>query len=178
MRYLLLPGWMESLQLYEDQKDLHVCIGKLDGECTSSDCVVGLSLGALSVLKNIKQIKGKIILVNPPLPRRNIVRWFVQWFDYVTHEGLFLERQTFTKNPIRFGKGLLQCIQLLTTDFSQIFDDPIQNKNITVVRGKSDRYFCDERAVRFLHSKGIAIIEIESGHNWNEEIEKRIISIT
>jgi hypothetical protein len=169
---------MESLHLYEDQKDLHVCIGKLDGECTSSDCVVGLSLGTLSVLKSIKQIKGKIILVNPLLPRRNIFRWFVQWLNYVTHEGLFLERQKFTKNPIRYSKEIFRCVRLLRTDFSIIFDDPIQNKNITVVHGKNDRYFCDEQAVKFLRSKGIMVIEVESGHNWNEEIEKRIFSIT
>jgi hypothetical protein len=135
---------------------------------------VGLSLGALVVLKNIKQIKGKIILVNPPLPRRNIFRWFVQWFNYVTHEGLFLERQKFTKNPIRYSREVFRCVQLLRMDFSNIFDDQSLKDALVVIRGKNDNYFCDEGAVNFLRSKGIMVIEVESGHNWNEEIEREI----
>ena len=175
-KILLLPGWMESLQLYEDHKDFHVCIGKLDDACSSTDCVVGLSLGALIALKNIKYIKGKIILINPPIPRRTIFTWFVRWLNYVLHEGLFLERQSFTKNPIRYSRELIHCIQLLRTDFSDVFDNPQLKETLVVIRGKSDNYFCDEKAVNFLRSKNITIIEVDGGHNWNQEVEKALIS--
>jgi len=48
----------------------------------------------------------------------------------------------------------------------------IKNDGITVIRGKNDKYFCDGLAIEFLKSKGIKIVEIDGGHNWNEEMEK------
>ncbi len=41
-----------------------------------------------------------------------------------------------------------------------------------VIRSKDDKFFCDNLAVNFLKLKGIKIVEIEGGHNWNKETEK------
>ena len=135
--------------------------------------VIGVSLGALIALRDIENIKGKIILINPPVPKRSIMIWFVQWVKFVVSDGLFLERQKFTVNPIRYISGIIDYIKLLSVDFSKTLDNISQDK-ITVIRGKNDTFFCDEFSVSFLHSKNIKVIEVESGHNWNEEIEKTL----
>lgn len=168
-KVLLLPGWMTSLKLYNNNKDFHVCLGKLDEESFSADYVVGLSLGALVILRDIKKIKGKVILINPPLPKKNIFIWFTQWIKFITREGLFLKRQKFTINPFKYILELFNCIKLLNIDFSDTFNS-ISSDIITVIRGKNDIFFCDKTSVSFLHSKGIRVIEVGGGHNWSEEI--------
>lgn len=171
---LLLPEWMTSLKLYIDNgSDFNICLGKLDREAFSAEYVVGLSLGALVVLRDIKNIKGKIILINPPVPKRNIARWFVQWVKFIKNEGLFLEGQKFTINPIRYISGLIDCIKLFNIDFSKTLDN-ISKDKLTVIRGKNDIFFCDEFSVGFLRSKNIKVIEVEGGHNWNEGIEETL----
>jgi|SRR3989344_7826518 len=171
-KVLSLPGWMTALRLYKDDiDDFDVYFGGLDEKSFSADYVVGLSLGAIIALYNIEKIKGKVILVNPPLPKRSLFRWLLKWVKYMVKEGLFLKRQKLTINPIRYTKALTTCIKLLSIDFSNILDNVPKDK-ITVIRGKDDRFFCDELAVNFLKSKNIKVIEVKGGHNWSEEIEE------
>jgi hypothetical protein len=168
---LVLPGWMTTLKLYnEHESDLRILIGKLDEESFAADCVVGLSLGSLVVLKDSAKISGKIILINPPVPKRNIFKWFLNWVNYARTEGLFLERQKFTKNPVRFGLEIVMCTKLLSVDFSEAIDRA--KGKLMVIRSKHDRFFCDDEAVRFLRAKNITIIEIDAGHNWCKAMEK------
>lgn len=175
-KVLVLPGWMTGYKLYKDSGHaFHVCIGKLDQQSNSADYIVGVSLGALVVLRDIDKSKSKIILINPPFPRRNFFVWFLQYLKYIANEGLFLERQHFTMNPIKFILELINCIKLLNTDFSKVLDT--YREKITAIRGRSDRFFCDEQAVKFLRSKNIKIVEYDGGHNLSEELEKTMDSL-
>jgi hypothetical protein len=175
-KILLLPGWMTSIDLFESQNDLNVRIGKLNEEDLSADYIIGVSLGALVTLKNLDQIKGKVVLVNPPLPKRSILTWFVKWVNYTIHEGLFLERQHFTKNPIRLGLEMVNCIKLLGADFSEALAN-FPHERLTVIRGKDDRFFCDDKAVLFLRSLNIKLVEYGGGHNLSLELEKTLDQI-
>lgn len=175
-KILLLPGWMRSLKLSNDSNDLDIRIGKLGEEDIRADYVIGVSLGALVVLQNTNRIKGKIILINPLLPKRSLVSWFINCVRHITAEGLLPERQKFTRNPIRFFSTLLSCIELLGTDFSETLDE-IPREKIVVIRGKNDRFYCDEKAVEFIKSRGIRLIEVDGGHNWSEAIEKALRSV-
>ena len=171
---LLIPGWgMRKVELYNNDNLFEIRRGKLDKNSFSADYVIGLSLGALVALQNARNIRGKIILINPPIPKRSVVVWFFHWLDYLINEGLFLERQKFIKNPIRWGLEIINCLKLLSTDFSKVFDN-FPKEKFTVIRGKNDRFFCDEKAVKFLIDKNINFIEVEGGHNWSEAIEKAI----
>jgi hypothetical protein len=92
-------------------------------------------------------------------------------------QGLFRERQKFTKNPFLFCRELIHCKKLLAIDFSKTFDS-IPSGKVTVIRGENDRFFCDAQASDFLRSKHIEIIEVEGGHNWCKEIEKTMYELT
>lgn len=174
-KVLLLPGWMTTLKLYKDNGDFDIEIENLDENAIHADYVIGLSLGALVVLQNISRIDGKIILINPILPKRNILNWFIHWVKFITTDGLFFERQKFTKNPIKFIATLLSCMKLLSIDFSKQLDSV--KDRLTIIRGKGDKYFCDNKAVEFINSKGIKLIEVEGGHNWSEGVEKVLQTI-
>ncbi len=176
-KVLVLPGWMTALKLYGSTDDFEVCIGKMDEESLAADCVVGVSLGALIVLRETPRIHGKIILINPPLPKRSISTWFFRWINYVLREGLFLQRQRFTKNPLLFYRELIRCKKLFAIDFSKTLDSIPMGK-VKVIRGKNDRFFCDAQAIDFLRLKHVDIIEVEGGHNWCKATEMLLRSLT
>ncbi|HEV7424694.1 MAG TPA: hypothetical protein VGO21_05950 [Candidatus Paceibacterota bacterium] len=176
-KVLLLPGWMTSIKLYEKYNDFNICFGELNEEDFNADYVIGVSLGAMVALRDIKKIKGKVILINPPLPKKNFFVWFVHWIKYIKNEGLFLERQKFTTNPIKYIWELFKCIKLLSIDFCKTLDNVSLDK-VTVIRGKSDIFFCDEESVKFLRSKDIRVVEFEGGHNLSPEMEKTMNSLT
>lgn len=169
---ILLPRWMKSLKMFEtDGYDFDIQIGKLSEKVEAGDCVVGLSLGALIALKNIKNIPGKLVLINPPVPKRNLSAWVVNWLKFIKTEGLFRERQRFTRNPFKFTLALVECVRLLHTDFSPVFDS-VSKERLLVIKGSDDKYFCDYKAIEFLNSKKIRVVEVQGGHNWCEGIEK------
>ena len=173
-KVLLLPGWMTSVKLYRNNiGEFDMRVGKLSKEDLSAEYIIGVSLGALVVLRDIKDITGKVILINPPIPRRNIFAWLIRWLRYVKIEGLFLERQRFTTNPAKFILELLNCIKLLGIDFSATLDH-IWKEKIIVIRGKDDIFFCDNESVKFLRSKNINVLEFDGGHNLSEKMEETL----
>lgn len=175
-KVLVLPGWMTSLKLYKNNiNDFDMSFGKLSQETQQADYVIGVSVGSLVVLKEINHLKGKIILINPPLPKRNIFIWFLQWVKYIIG-GLFVQRQKFTLNPIRWLVEIIRCTKLLGTDFSYELT-AFSKDRLIIIRSKSDNYFCDQSAVNFLRSKNIKVVEIEGGHNWNQNTEEEMIKL-
>jgi hypothetical protein len=175
-KILILPGWMNYLRMINVKEYSEIWKGKIDKN-KPVDCVVGLSLGALVTLRDMNPNWKKIVLVGPPLPRRNILIWFFQWLKYVMFEGMSLKNQVFTKNPFRFIPELFNCVKLLSADFNKILDMLPADK-IIVIRGKNDNFFCDNKAAQFLRSKNIRVIEVENaGHNWHEKFNEEINKI-
>lgn len=175
-KVLVLPGWMTGLRLYKDGGDFEVNIGKLEEKNYSADFVVGLSLGALIALQDVERVKGKLILINPPLPKRSRAVWLLRWVKYMITEGFFLRRQKLTINPVKYIRAIIQCTQILNCDFSETLNR-IPKDKVVVVRGNNDTSFCDEGAADYLRSKNIRVMEVPGAHNWNEEIEKEIIRL-
>ena len=53
-KILVLPGWMTSIKLYStDAKSFDTLIGKVDLKTEDADYTIGVSLGALVVLRDI-----------------------------------------------------------------------------------------------------------------------------
>jgi hypothetical protein len=176
-KILVLPGWMNYLRMINTEEYFEIWKGRTDKN-KEADYMVGFSLGALVTLRDSNPNWKKIILVAPPLPKRNVFIWFIKWIKYISNEGLSLKNQVFTKNPFRFIIELCRCIKLFGIDFSEILDNTSKDK-IIVIRGKNDNFFCDDKAVAFLRSKNIRVIEIEGvGHNWDEKFNIEIDKIT
>jgi len=171
-KILVYPGWFESLRTYRTN-DLVFRSGAIEESDFGADHIIGMSLGALIVLKNATRVSGRIVLINPPVPRRGLLVWAVQWMKFMRHEGLMCNRQKFTANPMKFLRFASEALKLLTTDFSDVLESLPPSKAL-VIRGRHDSFFCDDQAVNFLKSKNIEILEVDSGHNWSEQIEEAL----
>lgn len=172
-KILVLPGWMSSLELYDEGSGLQLQFGKIDLPISADDIVVGMSLGALIVLRESSRIPGRIILVNPPLPKRNIFHWFTALLRMIAAETPFNNRQKFTRNPFRYAFEVARCIKLLMTDFDAALD-AIPKDHLTVIRGRKDSFFADQKTTAYLRKKNVEVIEVDGGHNWSEAIEQSL----
>ena len=51
----------------------------------------------------------------------------------------------------------------------------IPKNKIIIIRGKNDKYFCDEESVKILKKNKIGIIEVKNaGHSWNKKFDEVI----
>ncbi len=176
-KVLVLPGWMTSLKFYAGgSNNFILCFGTIPREARNADYVIGVSIGALAVLKEMNGLRGKIILINPPLPQRNLFVWFFQWGRYIVG-GLFVERQKFTLNPLKWLVEIIRAIKLLGMDFSETLH-AFPKERLTIIKSRDDTFFCDAKALAFLHSLHITVFEIEGGHNWNEHTEAEMDRLT
>jgi hypothetical protein len=52
----------------------------------------------------------------------------------------------------------------------------IPKENLIVIRGKKDNSFCDKKSVEILKNYGLTVIEVDAGHDWNENISQAVTS--
>ena len=173
-RILVLPGWMTSIDFFNPQNGLILQFGKITVPVTEEDTVIGIRLGALIGLRESAKIPGKIILVNPPLPKRSIFIWLGRLIKMILQETPFNNRQRFTKNPFRLAVEVIHCIKLLSTDFGATLAS-LPKERLTAIRGREDKFFADNIAVSYLHEKGVNLIEVDGGHNWSKSIESCVL---
>lgn len=172
MKRTFLPGLnMIKLDFYGNPDITFLTSRKLKSTDWSADYMIGFSIGCLTILKNADKITGKIILINPPLPKRNLVVWFGRWVRYLFTEGLFLQRQHFTKNPFKIVGEMVNAARVLSINFDAALEH-FPKDRIIVIRGKDDKFCCDDQVVVYLRSKGIKVIDADGGHNWSEGIEE------
>ena len=167
---LVLPPWMNTIKFYHTNiHEFRVSSGVLLPDASDDGCVVGLSIGSLAVLEHIHSLKGMVILINPLVPHRSVWVWLWRWTRYVWG-GLFVERQKFTLNPLRWVSAVRRVYVLATTDFSSVLAT-FPKERLIVIRNVGDTFFCDDTAVAYLRTHGVKVIEIPGGHNWNVYVE-------
>jgi hypothetical protein len=176
-KIIFIPGWMQTVESYRLYQGLDIWGEKIDYYSEiSTDYVVAHSLGTIVALLNWQKNKNtKLILVNPPVPQRNIFVWIWRWIKYNFEEEIRADRKI-VKGFWKKTKGLFVFESLLKMDIWPMLGE-IPKDNIWVIRGKRDYFFCDEEACQYIKEKGVRIIEVDAGHDWNEKFDQEIEKI-
>ena len=176
-KIILVPGWMHSVAFYKKYEGLDIWLDKGDwGKNEDCEWVVGHCAGAVIALNKYRNKNVKFILVNPMLPQRSFWQWVKRWLSYLfmSKEVLLNDKKMIRMNYVR---GILKFIETAKVDAGAIIRK-IPKENIYVVRGKKDKYFCDDEAAEIIKSLGIKLIEIENAaHSWNEKFDQEIEKI-
>ncbi len=53
----------------------------------------------------------------------------------------------------------------------------LPKENITIIRGIKDYYFCDKESAETIKKEGLRLIEVDAGHNWNQNIADAVNKI-
>lgn len=117
-----------------------------------------------------------MIMINPLIPKRNFFVWTWRWIKFALSGGIRYD----TNVPFSsMGYSIKIAAKLTRYDLTSVlFEIPMEN--IVIIRGKSDKYFCDDEAVKVLATCNIHLEEVDNlGHEWNEkyvEVIKRHIN--
>jgi predicted alpha/beta hydrolase family esterase len=173
---LLLPGWMSRVKNYGIGEGLD--IWKKFGDPTANldaQYLIGHSLGCHYALLNWQANRNaRLILVNPPLLKRSSIVWLYRWLRYKMIEGLGVSFKDILAADI--PAGIMNCHKLFQGDFEKIIRE-IPKKDLVIVKGQNDNYFCDHDVADFARAEQIRLIEVAgSGHNWSEDIRQTIIN--
>jgi hypothetical protein len=53
----------------------------------------------------------------------------------------------------------------------------IPKENVFIIRGNRDRFFCDNEIVELIKKENLPIIEVDAGHDWNQNIAEMVNKI-
>jgi hypothetical protein len=168
----MVPGWMKSVAYYKRYEGLNIwkCRDKKE---KSVDFLVAHSLGCTYALSECKleNIK-KIVLVNPLVPKRNVLSWIYRWLKYALSGAVRYDPH----NPIvYFPYAVWKFLRIHNTDILKRIDSMGKEKFV-VIRGIEDTLFCDEYSAKQIRENGITLIEAENlGHEWDARYDEIVM---
>ncbi|EKD58870.1 MAG: hypothetical protein ACD_56C00036G0002 [uncultured bacterium] len=168
----VLPGTIQRVKNYGyDGLDIW-----MKDEVLSTTCAkifIGHSLGASFILKSNVNRDSKFILVNPLIIKKCFAAHFLNWIKFLVFEGFAINKAV----PARcWWHTFKQILSLLKVDvFKEIKNIP--KENIFIIKGKYDCYFCDRKSAEILKNDNFNVIEVEAGHDWNENIASVVKNI-
>lgn len=161
----MLPGTIQYAKNYGyDGLDIWM----KDEEITTSDAKVfiGHSLGASFILNSNVDRNSIFIFVNPLIEKRSFLIHFINWIKFLIFEGFTIKKAV----PVKYWWHTFNLVVLLLKVDVLEQMKKIPKENIIVIRGRNDNYFCDSKNVGILKDNNFKIIDVEAGHDWNENI--------
>lgn len=169
---VLVPGTIQCVKNYEGFGGLDIWI-KNEEIIPKAKVFIGHSLGASFILKSDVNLDSNFIFINPLIKRRIFLIHFVNWMKFLIFEGFDLRKAVLVKYWMHTFR---QVLSLLKVDvLEQMKKIPIEN--IIIIKGKYDNYFCDTENLEILKTNNFKVIEVEAGHDWNEDVAKAVENI-
>lgn len=168
----VLPGTIQSAQNY-GYDGLDIWMDKKIEKLPNAKIFIGHSLGVNFILKYNINHDSRFIFINPLLKERCFFVHFMNWLKFLVFEGFSTKKAVPAKH---WWHTLKQVLSLLKVDvLGEI--KKIPPEKIIIIRGKYDNYFCDKKNIEILKACPIKFIEVEAGHDWNENIKNAVEDI-
>lgn len=173
---LLFPGWMQDSCLYKN----YTCFNLWDTEyfepsLTNVKYLLGHSMGCCPAVLNWKKNpEATVILFNPLISKKSriklIYNFIVMMFSSPGAAKAWKGSVKWKYLPI----AIKNAIFFRRVDILKIIKE-IPKDKLIIVRGKSDKYFCDlDSAVILCHSK-IPFIELDgANHFWSPSVNNLV----
>lgn len=173
-KVVIIPGAFQYVKNYNGYNGVDIWLKSFPNELPVADYYIGHSGGVNFILTHYDSTqKGKFIFINPQIRKRNFLVLLVGWVEFFFLEGIKWKKIT----PISsWPFGIKRLLGLLKVDVFGIMLKMPQ-KDLIVVRGKNDNYFCDKESVKILKNNNFIVIEVEAGHDWNENIAETVNKI-
>lgn len=168
----MLPGTIQCVKNY-GYDGLDIWMDDRIENIYEAKFFIGHSLGASFILKSNASCDSKFIFVNPLVKKRRRFFHFVNWIRFLVFEGFAIKKAV----PVRCWRHVFrQASALLGVDVLERMKR-IPKENIIIIRGRYDDYFCDKESAGILKAGKFELIEVEAGHDWNENVAKAIADI-
>jgi hypothetical protein len=174
-KVLIFPGSFQFVKNYGNYDGWDIWLKPYPKELPVADYYIGHSAGVNFILSHCNSnIKGKFIFINPEIRKRNLLSIIVSFIKVIFTEDINNKQKRVTPvNSWLFGLKTLSYIRKVDVLSIML---KIPKENLIVIRGKKDNSFCDKESVGILKNYGLTIIEVNAGHDWNENIAETVKS--
>lgn len=173
MKILLFPGAFQYVRNYPyEGVDIWLKADPLDTSY-DADCYIGHSAGASFILANHPIKESKFIFINPIVKKKHLMLFFWDWLRFFIFEGVWMIKREKVIPVRNWLYGLRQVLKLLRIDVLTFIRE-VPKDNLIVIRGRGDHYFCDEESAETLKENHLTLIEVDAGHDWDEEIARAV----
>lgn len=173
-KIIIFPGAFQFVKNYGDYEGVDIWLkNKSEQYIPDADYCIAHSLGANFIFARSNIKKKKIILINPLIKKRNVFNLFLRWIAFYFSEGIEKKKIVPINNWIF---ALRRIFRLRKVD---ILDAVIKipKRDVAIIRGKKDCFFCDRKSVKIIKKNDLTLIEVEAGHDWNEKIAEAVDNI-
>ncbi len=168
---LVVPGTIQLAKNY-GYKGLDIWI-RNESIIPEAQVFIGHSLGASFILNSEVSVRKKLILINPLVKRRPFWLHVFNWLRFLFGEGFDTKKAV----PIKYWPHTLkQVLRLLPVNVLEQMKK-VPAENIVVLKGKDDQYFCDAENAAILTAHHFRVIEVDAGHDWNENMARAVATI-
>jgi hypothetical protein len=173
-KIIVLPGTFQCVKNYGGYDGVDIWMGEENQEKLSGvDYFIGHSLGVNFILNAVCVQEQKFIFINPLIKKRGVPSLLYQWLRFLLFEGIKKEKVV----PIKYWATTFKKIaHLLKTDVLETMQK-LPKENVYIIGGKADNYFCDTEDLEILKANEFNIIEVDAGHDWNENVAKAVADI-
>lgn len=175
IKVLIVPGAFQMVKNYQgyDGIDIWLKKGRDDEKIVNADWIVAHSLGVNYVLSLPDLGSQKFVLINPLIKKRSFINLLFRDVGYIFLEGIGIKKIVPVVNwPYAFKKAF----RLAKIDVLEIIKK-MSKGNVTIIRGKDDSFFCDKESIDLVKQEGISLIEVDAGHDWNQNIADAVSDI-
>jgi len=171
-KVLIFPAAFQAVKNYGGYEGCDIWLKSFSRKnIPAADYYVGHSGGVNFILSNYDFLHGgKFIFINPQIEKKNIAVLFRNWIRFFFSEGIKKEKIVPIKNR---GHGIKSVWKLLKVDVWKIIQK-IPKGDLIIVRGVKDDYFRDKKSAEVIKNYGIKLVEVEAGHDWNDEIARAV----
>ncbi len=172
---IFIPGWMDTVHNRVDFDGVDIWKNDFDpDQKIDAEYIVAHSAGANYALLNWKNNKNaKLILIGPAIPRRDFFVWIYRIIKFWFFEGTNFNKER--KECFKYCFSNISKIKkILSRDVTSIIFE-IPKSDLTIIRGKEDRFIFDDMIARQLIAQGVNVIEIAgAGHHWNDRFREEV----
>ena len=172
-KILIFPGSFQAVKNYGNYDGLNIWTKSFPDGLPAADFYIGHSLGINFILKHYNSTKnGKFIFINPQIRKRGLFSLFMSWLSFFFREGIKWKKIIPVKS---WPFGIKKLLELLKVDVLSIMKK-IPKENLVIIKGEYDNYFCDKKSVKILKDNDFKVIEVNAGHDWNDNIAQVVKS--
>lgn len=172
-----IPGWMYSADYFKLGEGINVWKDEVNFE-QKIECeyLAGHSMGAAVALKLWRSNKDKkLILVDPFIERKNILRTAFDWLNFYIKEGSKYDEYYLGHKYL--PRNIKKVFKFPDEDYWDILKN-IQKDRVKILHGVNDLYLCGNEVCDKLRNLGLEVIEIpEAGHDWHKNFDDAIMEI-
>ncbi len=173
-KIIIIPGAFQAVKNYGDYNGIDIWLkNEPEKEILNPDCVIAHSLG-VNFAFSLPWLKScKFIFINPVIGKVSFINLIMRDIKYLFLEGIEMEKIIPFPNWIYAFK---KCYQLSKINVLEEMRK-LPKENITIIKGLKDDFFCDKKSVEIIKREGWRLIEVDAGHDWNQNIAEAVNKI-